>query len=62
MYDQDKHVVAYTSKTLAVPKLKYSDYEKALLASLGSKTFLNYIGGQKIIIETHLQAVTFLNI
>uniref|UniRef100_A0A3B3D388 ribonuclease H n=1 Tax=Oryzias melastigma TaxID=30732 RepID=A0A3B3D388_ORYME len=62
IYDQDKRVVAYASKTLATPELKYSDCEKALLSTVWAvKHFSNYVGGQKVIVETQHQPVTFLN-
>lgn len=62
MYDQDKRVVAYASKTLQSPETKYNDCEKALLATVWAfKHFSCYLGGQKVIIETHHQPVTFLN-
>ncbi|XP_013856387.1 uncharacterized protein LOC106512273 [Austrofundulus limnaeus] len=47
---------------MAGPELKYSDCEKALLSTVWAvKYFSNYIGGQKIIVETEHQPVTFLN-
>lgn len=62
IYDQDKRVVAYASKTLTAPELKYSDCEKALLAAVWAvKHFSNYLGGQKVILETHHQPIVFLN-
>uniref|UniRef100_A0A8C6LWT6 ribonuclease H n=1 Tax=Nothobranchius furzeri TaxID=105023 RepID=A0A8C6LWT6_NOTFU len=62
VHDCDRRVVAYASKLLSGPELKYSDCEKALLSTMWAvKYFANYIGGQKIIIETQLQPVTFLN-
>lgn len=61
-YDQDKRVVAYASKTLLQPECKYSDCEKALLCTVWAiQRFSNYIGAQKVIIETCHQPVTFLN-
>ncbi len=61
-HDQDKRVVAYASKTLLPPECKYSDCEKALLCTLCAiQRFSNYIGAQKVIIETCHQPVTFLN-
>ncbi|XP_013883017.1 uncharacterized protein LOC106531661, partial [Austrofundulus limnaeus] len=61
-HDKDKPVVAYASKTMAGPELKYSDCEKALLTTVWAvKHFSNYMGGQKIIVETQHQPVTFLN-
>ncbi|KAL1258525.1 hypothetical protein QQF64_009102 [Cirrhinus molitorella] len=61
-YDQDKRVVAYASKTLLPPELKYTDCEKALLCTVWAiQRFSNYIGAQKVIIETCHQPVTFLN-
>jgi len=61
-YGQDRRVVAYASKTLASPELKCSDCEKALLATVWTvKHFSNYLGGQKVIVETHHQPTTFLN-
>uniref|UniRef100_A0A8C6M6L4 ribonuclease H n=1 Tax=Nothobranchius furzeri TaxID=105023 RepID=A0A8C6M6L4_NOTFU len=62
IHDCDRRVVAYASKLLSGPELKYSDCEKALLSTMWAvKYFANYIGGQKIIIETQHQPVTFLN-
>ncbi|KAL1258950.1 hypothetical protein QQF64_009527 [Cirrhinus molitorella] len=61
-YDQDKRVVAYASKTLLSNKLKYTDCEKAMLCTVWAiQRFSNYIGAQKVIIETCHQPVTFLN-
>ncbi|KAL1258486.1 hypothetical protein QQF64_009063 [Cirrhinus molitorella] len=58
-YDQDKRVVAYASKTLLPPELKYTDCEKALLCTVWAiQRFSNYIGAQKVIIETCHQPVT----
>uniref|UniRef100_A0A673XMB8 ribonuclease H n=1 Tax=Salmo trutta TaxID=8032 RepID=A0A673XMB8_SALTR len=60
-YDQDKRVVAYASKTLNPAEHKYSDCEKALLSTVWAiKHFTSYVGGQKVIIETCHQPVTFL--
>ena len=62
LHDCDKRVVAYAGKTLLAPELKYTDCEKALLATVWAvKHFSNYLGGQKVIVETHHQPVTFLN-
>ncbi|CAJ1057626.1 hypothetical protein LDENG_00238730%2C partial [Xyrichtys novacula] len=62
IHDSDKRVVAYASKTLLAPELKFSDCEKALLATVWAvKHFSNYLGGQKVIVETNHQPVTFLN-
>ncbi|KAL0172163.1 hypothetical protein M9458_032474, partial [Cirrhinus mrigala] len=59
---QDRRVVAYASKTLLPPECKYSDCEKALLCTVWAiQRFSNYIGAQKVIIETCHQPVTFLN-
>ncbi|KAL1270904.1 hypothetical protein QQF64_029920 [Cirrhinus molitorella] len=61
-HDQDRRVVAYASKTLLPPECKYSDCEKALLCTIWAiQRFSNYIGAQKVIIETCHQPVTFLN-
>ncbi|RXN36126.1 NYNRIN-like protein [Labeo rohita] len=61
-HDQDRRVVAYASKTLLPPECKYSDCEKALLCTVWAiQRFSNYIGAQKVIIETCHQPVTFLN-
>ncbi|KAL1249401.1 hypothetical protein QQF64_020406 [Cirrhinus molitorella] len=58
-YDKDKRVVAYASKTLLPPELKYTDCEKALLCTVWAiQRFSNYIGAQKVIIETCHQPVT----
>ena len=60
--DQDKRVVAYASKTMQAPELKYNNCEKALLATVWAvKHFSNYLGGQRVVVETHHQPVTFLN-
>ena len=62
LHDRDKRVVAYASKTLLPPESKYSDCEKALLCTVWAiQRFSNYIGAQKVIIETCHQPVTFLN-
>ncbi|XDV36008.1 hypothetical protein PO909_005862 [Leuciscus waleckii] len=61
-HDQDKKVVAYASKTLLPPECKFSDCEKALLCTVWAiQRFSNYIGAQKVIIETCHQPVMFLN-
>ncbi|KAL1268895.1 hypothetical protein QQF64_034258 [Cirrhinus molitorella] len=61
-HDQDRHVVTYASKTLLPPECKYSDCEKALLCTVWAiQRFSNYIGAEKVIIETCHQPVTFLN-
>ncbi|KAJ8340608.1 hypothetical protein SKAU_G00352410 [Synaphobranchus kaupii] len=61
-HDQDKRVVAYASRALSSVELKFSDCEKALLTTIWAlEHFRSYIGGQKIIIETCHQPVTFLN-
>ncbi len=62
LHDKDKRVVAYASKTLLPPECKYSNCEKALLCTVWAiQRFSNYIGAQKVIIETCHQPVTFLN-
>ncbi|KAL6487878.1 hypothetical protein MHYP_G00045040 [Metynnis hypsauchen] len=62
MHDHDKRVVAYASKTMLPPEHKYNDCEKALLSTVWAvKHFSNYLGGQKVIVETHHQPVAFLN-
>ncbi len=54
-------MVAYASKTLLPPECKYSNCEKALLCTVWAiQHFSNYIGAQKVIIETCHQPVTFL--
>ncbi len=46
----------------ASPEHKYSNCEKALLCTVWAiQRFFNYIGAQKVIIETCHQPVTFLN-
>ncbi|RXN20361.1 Retrovirus-related Pol poly from transposon [Labeo rohita] len=61
-HDKDKRVVAYASKTLLTPECKYSDCEKALVCTVWAiQRFCNYIGAQKVIIETRHQPVTLLN-
>ncbi|XDV18313.1 hypothetical protein PO909_024028 [Leuciscus waleckii] len=61
-HDRDKKVVAYASKTLLPPECKFSDCEKALLCTVWAiQRFSNYIGAQKVIIETCHQPVMFLN-
>ncbi|KAL7383521.1 hypothetical protein ABVT39_012327 [Epinephelus coioides] len=61
-YDTDKRVVAYASRPLSSVEVKFSDCEKALLATVWAvEHFCSYIGGQKVIIETCHQPVTFLN-
>uniref|UniRef100_A0AAV2MDY7 ribonuclease H n=2 Tax=Knipowitschia caucasica TaxID=637954 RepID=A0AAV2MDY7_KNICA len=60
-HDSDKRVVAYASKTMAAPETKYSDCEKSLLATVWAvKHFSNYIGNQKVVVNTNHQPVTFL--
>ncbi len=55
-------MVAYASKTLLPPECKYSNCEKALLCTVWAiQRFSNYIGAQKVIIETCHQPVTFPN-
>ncbi len=55
-------MVTYASKTLLPPECKYSNCEKALLCTVWAiQRFSNYIGAQKVIIETCHQPVTFLN-
>ncbi len=55
-------MVAYASKTLLPPECKYSNCEKALFCTVWAiQCFSNYIGAQKVIIETCHQPVTFLN-
>ncbi len=55
-------MVAYASKTLLPPECKYSNCEKVLLCTVWAiQRFSNYIGAQKVIIETCHQPVTFLN-
>ncbi|KAM3612667.1 uncharacterized protein V6R79_012474 [Siganus canaliculatus] len=61
-HDQDKRVVAYASRPLSSVEVKFSDCEKSLLATVWAvEHFRSYIGGQKVIIETCHQPVTFLN-
>ncbi|KAI4880856.1 hypothetical protein NFI96_005790 [Prochilodus magdalenae] len=60
VHDQDKRVVAYASKTIQAPELKYNNCEKALLATVwAAKHFSNYLGCQRVVVETHHQPVTF---
>ncbi len=54
-------MVAYASKTLLPPEYKYSNCEEALPTEWAIQRFSNYIGAQKVIIETCQQPVTFLN-
>ncbi len=62
LHDKDKRVVTYASKMLLPPECKYSNCEKALLCTVWAiQRFSNYIGAQKVIIETCHQPVTFLN-
>ncbi|KAK9525318.1 hypothetical protein VZT92_015149 [Zoarces viviparus] len=61
-YDTDQRVVAYASRPLSTVEIKFSDCEKALLATVWAvEHFRSYIGGQKVIIETCHQPVVFLN-
>lgn len=61
-HDADKRVVAYASRPLSSVEVKFSDCEKALLATVWAvEYFRSYIGGQRVIIETCHQPVTFLN-
>lgn len=61
-YDTDKRVVAYASRPLTVVEIKFSDSEKALLATVWAvEHFRSYIGGQQVTFETCHQPVTFLN-
>lgn len=57
LYDSDKCVVACANKTMLALELKYTDCEKALLAT-AVKNFSNYLGGQKVIVETQHQPAT----
>ncbi len=55
-------MVAYASKTPLSPECNYSNCEKALVCTVWViQRFSNYIGAQKVIIETCHQPVTFLN-
>ena len=55
-------MVAYASKSLTTVELNFSDCERALLTTVWAvEHFRSYIGGQKIIIETCHQPVSFLN-
>ncbi|MBN3318013.1 NYNRI protein, partial [Atractosteus spatula] len=61
-YDQERRVVAYASRALSPVEQKFLDCEKALLSTVWSvEHFRSYVGGQKIIIETCHQPVTFLH-
>lgn len=61
-HDTDKRVIAYASQPLSSVEIKFSDCERALLATVWAvEHFRSYIGGQKVIIETCHQPVTFLN-
>ncbi|KAL2076478.1 hypothetical protein ACEWY4_027942 [Coilia grayii] len=61
-YDKDRRVVAYASRSLSSVELKFSDCEKALLATVWAvEHFRSYIGGQRVVIETCHQPVSFLN-
>ncbi len=55
-------MVAYSSKTLLPPECKYLICKKALHCTVWTiQRFSNYIGAQKVTIETCHQPVTFLN-
>ncbi len=55
-------MVAYASKTLLPPECKYSNCEKAFPCTVWAiQHYSNYIGPQKVIIETCHEPVTFLN-
>ncbi len=59
LHDKDKGVAAYASKTLLPPE---KTAKKALLCTVWAiQRFSNYIGVQKVIIETCHQPITFLN-
>lgn len=61
-YDRDRRVIAYASRPLSPVEVKFSDCERALLATVWAvEHFRSYIGGQKVVIETNHQPVTFLN-
>ncbi|KAL7405215.1 hypothetical protein ABVT39_025343 [Epinephelus coioides] len=61
-HDTDKRVVAYASRPLSSVEMKFFDCEKALLATVWAvEHFRSYNGGQKVLIETSHQPVTFLN-
>ena len=61
VHDGNKRVVAYASKAMAGPELKYSDCEKALLATVWAvQHFGNYLGGQKVVVNTNHQPITLL--
>lgn len=61
-HDEEKQIVAYASRPLSSVEIKFSDCEKALLATIWAvEHFCSYIGGQKVIVETGHQPVTFLN-
>ena len=60
--DRDRRVVAYASKCFSSVEQKFSDCEKALLATVWAVThFSNYVSGQKVIVQTSHQPVVFLN-
>ena len=61
-HDKDRRVVAYASKCFSAVEQKFSDCEKALLATVWAVNhFSNYVSGQKIIVQTSHQPVVFLN-
>ena len=61
-YDKDRRVVAYASRSLSSVELKSSDCEKALLTTVWAvEHFRSYVGGQRVVIETCHQPVSFLN-
>lgn len=61
-YDIKQLIVVYAKWPLSGVKVKSSDCEKSLLATIWAvEHFHSYIDGQKVIIETCHQPVTFLN-
>lgn len=61
-YDTDKQVDAYASRPLCSVETTFSDCETALLVTVwAAEHFCSHVGGQKVIIETRHQTVTFLN-
>lgn len=61
-YDTDRRVVAYASRPLRGTEVTFTDCERALLATVWAiEHFRSYIGGQKVVIETRHQPVSFLN-
>uniref|UniRef100_A0A8C5Q8I3 ribonuclease H n=1 Tax=Leptobrachium leishanense TaxID=445787 RepID=A0A8C5Q8I3_9ANUR len=60
--DYQSKIIAYASKSLSPVEIKFSDCEKALLATVWAlQNFRSYIQGERIIIETAHQHLQYLH-